>query len=1194
MKRMILIKVLVVLTIIIASGAIRLAIAGGAKQLPLHYESVFSEFRSNDGVLQGWHSVENRWIKVPSRQRGASLDMSALQRIAVVPSNGSFGSSDKATELFSDDFSVGDCPHCSGAPSFENGTTWRSWDNSYDPLFGDTEVIWGVTCVRSRSGPSSAWCSKWERLCDPQDCADPDSTMWVCRDSGGGLIAANEVDTDMSLASPIDWPENLPTNLQFYAWQGLDPDNTELSYLDYLSIDLYDPEYGTYHPIATIWEYQPQWTGYDMTLPSEEVFGSSFKVVFRYVCYYNWSNNAGVFIDDVAISSSDVDLAINYAMTDGVHFSTEEPVTVTVSIRNNGSDPSVPCNLAYVQNGDMPSIWDPDPQYTGLVPVPAISPTSSIDVVFPVHYADGADGKTGSTTITHDLSFRIDSSYEVPETDEYNNDLWHGASASWSVMLPPIVLIHGYMGGGLVKDGDAVYSEDLLTTLRTMTLETNRIARDASTDYEADGGLMTVPGAYPPESGFMRNVDAVLLNPVAGVNTGLAQFPGVYIAPEANMNMWDPLIDNLLQQHGYEMGYDLFLFNYDWRKDLSPTHVLPDDLTPTVTRLDSLVHHIRDVVQHPGSERLTVISHSLGGLVAQAYMRWNSADHGVFRWIALGVPFQGTVDAFSGLYSANAGPVASIPVIGDLISASAARRTADLVQEFVPHWELLPTPHFDGNAPAVPGIWEGPEIFADAGVYPANMRRISIPAYPQYSCDNVEQNYGGCCWNESWKHNDYSRQWSNFFQRDYMGMQGGDMITDVDTWLLVCPNLPTLRGVARYEKESWFWPSWIPSSLRYSTKYDVFFSDGDGTVPAWSAATVNAEQVHTRYCNIIRHREMVQNQDVADFLTAIVTDQSLTWYDDDFPTDPQQILNPFYDNGRAWLIDWRLDTAVWQQQGMRTYSELPVYPITIELIDRNTGQMLVGTTRVASTSDPDGEIVPLVLDHRFKGLSVGHQLMIGSNCMEPMSLRLVIRPSPELFVPEDVPAAKDSAIPVDAEFTILGQLAIHDINYTWLFPDLDQVGDEFLEFNRLSSYGATYGFQAYVNFEIIGGDIQESELDLHVDSDGDGEEDYIVTRVDPEGTPLLMQPLLTASPNPFNPVTEIRWQLPDATGATLVIYDVTGRVVKHYDLGGRQEGSWLWDGRDGSGRNVPSGVYFAALQNAGFRRLALQKLTLIR
>jgi hypothetical protein len=69
-------------------------------------------------------------------------------------------------------------------------------------------------------------------------------------------------------------------------------------------------------------------------------------------------------------------------------------------------------------------------------------------------------------------------------------------------------------------------------------------------------------------------------------------------------------------------------------------------------------------------------------------------------------------------------------------------------------------------------------------------------------------------------------------------------------------------------------------------------------------------------------------------------------------------------------------------------------------------------------------------------------------------------------------------------------------------------------------------------------------------------------------------------PNPFDGSTHIRFSLPSAGAHSLAVYDVSGRRVRVLSEGMREAGigDVEWDGRDGSGALVPSGVYFYRLE----------------
>jgi hypothetical protein len=84
-----------------------------------------------------------------------------------------------------------------------------------------------------------------------------------------------------------------------------------------------------------------------------------------------------------------------------------------------------------------------------------------------------------------------------------------------------------------------------------------------------------------------------------------------------------------------------------------------------------------------------------------------------------------------------------------------------------------------------------------------------------------------------------------------------------------------------------------------------------------------------------------------------------------------------------------------------------------------------------------------------------------------------------------------------------------------------------------------------------------------------------------------------AAPNPFNPTTSIRFDLPQAAHVQLSVHDARGaRLVTLLD--GRLPAGptrTVWDGRDAAGRRVAAGVYLCRLQVED--RLLACKLTLV-
>jgi len=73
-------------------------------------------------------------------------------------------------------------------------------------------------------------------------------------------------------------------------------------------------------------------------------------------------------------------------------------------------------------------------------------------------------------------------------------------------------------------------------------------------------------------------------------------------------------------------------------------------------------------------------------------------------------------------------------------------------------------------------------------------------------------------------------------------------------------------------------------------------------------------------------------------------------------------------------------------------------------------------------------------------------------------------------------------------------------------------------------------------------------------------------------------------PNPFNPETMIRYDLPEAGQVHLLIYNVSGQLVRTLVDEDRPAGSFraTWDGADDSGRSAASGIYFVKMKAGDF------------
>ncbi len=84
------------------------------------------------------------------------------------------------------------------------------------------------------------------------------------------------------------------------------------------------------------------------------------------------------------------------------------------------------------------------------------------------------------------------------------------------------------------------------------------------------------------------------------------------------------------------------------------------------------------------------------------------------------------------------------------------------------------------------------------------------------------------------------------------------------------------------------------------------------------------------------------------------------------------------------------------------------------------------------------------------------------------------------------------------------------------------------------------------------------------------------TDIDDFSTEDMITELSGNYPNPFNPTTNIKFNLKNDSKVSLVIYNIRGQKVRTLVNDNLQAGSHsiVWDGRDESGKSVSSGVYF--------------------
>ncbi|MBI2613263.1 MAG: hypothetical protein HYW62_00605 [Candidatus Levybacteria bacterium] len=156
------------------------------------------------------------------------------------------------------------------------------------------------------------------------------------------------------------------------------------------------------------------------------------------------------------------------------------------------------------------------------------------------------------------------------------------------------------------------------------------------------------------------------------------------ITSEANIGITENLLGRAYQgtidffiSNGYELNKNFFVFPYYWRKDIALTALL-------------LNEKINEIKTQTGSQKVDIVAHSMGGLVARNYISDVTKAQNVRKLFTLGTPHLGSVDSLKNLrYGACLTP---LPIsLGPLCLGIADTETNDVVQNMVSVFQLVPS-----------------------------------------------------------------------------------------------------------------------------------------------------------------------------------------------------------------------------------------------------------------------------------------------------------------------------------------------------------------------------------------------------------------------------------------------------------------------------------------------------------------------
>ena len=362
----------------------------------------------------------------------------------------------------------------------------------------------------------------------------------------------------------------------------------------------------------------------------------------------------------------------------------------------------------------------------------------------------------------------------------------------------PVVIIPGIMGTKLVKnygDNGEVWPNigELLKSFTDSFLD------DLS--FNSDG---TENPDFPMTLGdIMRKVD------LAGATVS---------------NTWDGLISTLISG-GYTEGTDLFVFPYDWRKSNAESASI-------------LQNKIDAVLAETGMNKVDIVAHSMGGLVAQKYISDNSASK-VDKLIFIGTPHLGAPKAFKALMY---GDDMGIKKLG--VSLLHSPKIREISQNFPSVFDLLPSRvYIEGNT-------NPDSTIPNKYIYDATASTSKWLDYDETK--NFIINHGG---NELL----FPQAESLHESTDDFDLSGADVYN-----FSGCGTTKTIGSIIVKKKKSWtsLWRKIVED-------YSIDYVNGDETVPLSSAVGPFGDRNY--YIKGATHTELPSAEGVPETIFSILS-----------------------------------------------------------------------------------------------------------------------------------------------------------------------------------------------------------------------------------------------------------------------------------------------------------------------------------
>jgi hypothetical protein len=344
-------------------------------------------------------------------------------------------------------------------------------------------------------------------------------------------------------------------------------------------------------------------------------------------------------------------------------------------------------------------------------------------------------------------------------------------------------------------------------------------------------------------------------------------FPVDVIREISTSDIFEGLIIEL-ENNGYEEGENLFVFPYDWR--LSIDDVVDDENGKVGD--DNLQYKIETVKNITGSDKVDLVVHSMGGLVAKRYMQKHGTDS-IDQFVDISTPHLGSVDIFEVLsYGDNR----------DIFFLNK-EKVKEISQNFPSAYQLLPSREYFNQ---------------DDNMYSAYISDI-------YDFDE-NGTKGNLDYDQSLEFmrntgrnplllpiNDELHQGIDFYYPDQYG---------VETHNIIGVGEPTVGRVYVLNKK-----------IDGETEYTIRYLNGDGSVPLKSSEALRAP--HNFYTNGLKHGGLSSEDGVKQLVRSILKGEDFDFTSYDF-INPDENIYSF--SGKQVSFHSPLSMHIYDNEGHHT------------------------------------------------------------------------------------------------------------------------------------------------------------------------------------------------------------------------------------------------------------------------------------